>query len=228
MQKTVAESTGSITLVDVDGTLLMGQSYKCFFLSMWRSGQRRLRLCFGILMAWPSHMARKKTLACRLKSQARWAWTMAWVLGGATPQEIVMVLERSTIRNAVRPEVISEIRERQQEGSRVILASTAVVPVVAWLAQIIGADDFVATRVEQRNGCYTGRITGPICNGEQKIAAAEALAARWMMRIDWAESWAYSDGIPDLPMLEKVGHPVVVEPDPYLARVAQERNWRVM
>jgi phosphoserine phosphatase len=45
--------------------------------------------------------------------------------------------------------------------------------------------------------------------------------------VDLASSWAYSDSLTDLPMLEAVGHPVAVNPDAGLARTAGERGWPV-
>lgn len=153
---------------------------------------------------------------------------MAWILRGATTAEVINVLEQSEMKAAIRPEIVAEIRTRQQAGCLIVLASTAIAPVVQWLAALVGADDFVATTVEQKNGCYTGRLAGPICNQHRKIAAVEELAAQLGMQIDWTESWAYSDGIPDLPMLEKVGHPVAVEPDRQLEEVAQSHNWTII
>ena len=45
--------------------------------------------------------------------------------------------------------------------------------------------------------------------------------------IDLAASYAYSDSVTDLPMLEAVGHPVAVNPDKDLAREAKEREWEI-
>ena len=81
-------------------------------------------------------------------------------------------------------------------------------------------------RSEVRDGVYTGRAAGPFTYREGKAAAIRQLAAE--RGIDLAESYAYSDSESDLPMLRAVGHPVVVNPDAELARVAREEGWRVM
>src|SRR5205814_7527926 len=73
-------------------------------------------------------------------------------------------------------------------------------------------------------GCYTGEMAF-YAYGENKAVAMRDIAER--EGIDLAESWAYSDSATDLPMLEAVGHPVVVNPDRELARVARERGWDV-
>ena len=73
---------------------------------------------------------------------------------------------------------------------------------------------------------YTGRAGGPFTYREGKAQAIRELAAR--EGIDLPASWAYSDSESDLPMLRAVGHPVAVNPDAELARVAREEGWEVM
>ena len=73
---------------------------------------------------------------------------------------------------------------------------------------------------------YTGRAGGPFTYREGKAQAIRELAER--EGIDLAASWAYSDSESDLPMLRAVGHPVAVNPDSALARVAREEGWEVL
>ena len=77
-----------------------------------------------------------------------------------------------------------------------------------------------------RDGVYTGRPAGPFTYREGKAEAIRELAAR--EGIDLAESYAYSDSESDLPMLRAVGHPVAVNPDRALERVARAEGWRIM
>jgi phosphoserine phosphatase len=76
------------------------------------------------------------------------------------------------------------------------------------------------------DGHYTGRAGGPFTYREGKAEAIRDLAAR--EDIDLDASWAYSDSESDLPMLRLVGHPVAVNPDAELGRVAREEGWEVM
>ena len=76
------------------------------------------------------------------------------------------------------------------------------------------------------DGVYTGRPGGPFTYREGKAQAIRELAER--EGIDLAASWAYSDSESDLPMLRAVGHPVAVNPDAELARVAREEGWEVL
>jgi phosphoserine phosphatase len=81
-------------------------------------------------------------------------------------------------------------------------------------------------RSEVRDGVYTGRAAGPFTYREGKAQAIRELAER--EGIDLSESYAYSDSESDLPMMHTVGHPVAVNPDRALERVAREQGWRIM
>jgi phosphoserine phosphatase len=81
-------------------------------------------------------------------------------------------------------------------------------------------------RAEVRDGVYTGRPSGPFTYREGKAEAIRQLAER--EGIDLSESYAYSDSESDLPMLRAVGHPVVVNPDSALEKVARAEGWRIM
>ena len=91
---------------------------------------------------------------------------------------------------------------------------------------MLGFDGGLGARSEVRDGVYTGRPDGPFTYREGKVVAMRELAAR--EGIDLADSCAYSDSESDLPMLRAVGHPVVVNPDATLARIAREEGWDVL
>lgn len=84
----------------------------------------------------------------------------------------------------------------------------------------------VGTDIEFRNGRFTGRVIPPVCMGVEK----ERLARKWLhahgIAIDFAASYAYADSISDLALLQMVGHPVAVHPDPQLATLAREKGWK--
>src|SRR4051794_19931316 len=81
-------------------------------------------------------------------------------------------------------------------------------------------------RSEVRDGFYTGRPDGPFTYREGKPVAIREVAER--EGIDLSESYAYSDSESDLPMLRCVGHPVAVNPDTELERVARQEGWRII
>jgi phosphoserine phosphatase len=84
----------------------------------------------------------------------------------------------------------------------------------------------VATRGKVIDGHYTAELEGPFVYGPGKVEAINKLAVE--RGYDLAASYAYSDSISDLPMLELVGHPVAVNPDGLLEDVAHDRGWPVV
>jgi HAD superfamily hydrolase (TIGR01490 family) len=94
------------------------------------------------------------------------------------------------------------------------------------LARRLGIPHVIASELEVgEDGCFTGRFVDPLCYGAGKIARTERLAAE--LGFDLRESTFYSDSYTDLPLLEHVREPIVVNPDPRLARIARQRGWTV-
>src|SRR6476620_4940007 len=94
------------------------------------------------------------------------------------------------------------------------------------MASVFQFDGGIGMRSEIRDGYYTGQPDGPFTYREGKAQAIREVAER--EGFDLADSWAYSDSESDLPMLRVVGHPVAVNPDAALARVAREEGWEIM
>lgn len=143
--------------------------------------------------------------------------------------EQVRAIVEETLHDIVNPLVYKEatelIAEHREEGDDVVVLSASGAEVVQPIAAMLGATHSVGTRMVARDGRYTGEIDY-YCYGENKAAAARELAAEH--GYDLARCHAYSDSITDLPLLEAVGHPVVVNPDRGLRREAASRGWPVL
>lgn len=125
----------------------------------------------------------------------------------------------------IYPEAEERVRWHQEQGHVVAIVSGATKFVVRPLAERLGIRHYLYTRLEVEHGRFTGRVVEPICFEEGKIY--------WLQQfidqhgIDLAKSWFYTDSVTDLPLLELVGHPVAVNPDPFLYRTAVRRRWPV-
>ena len=144
-------------------------------------------------------------------------------------QAHISAIVRDTLTEIVDPLVFDEalqlIREHQAAGRRVYLISASPEEIVAPLARYLGVDEAIASRAKlDEDGRYTGEVEfysyGPFKAEAMRHAAV-------LHDIDLEASYAYSDSATDLPMLEVVGHPVAVNPDRELARVARDRGWEV-
>jgi HAD superfamily hydrolase (TIGR01490 family) len=138
-------------------------------------------------------------------------------------------LVREVIFDVIDPYVYQEALDlmalHRSEGRRIYIVSSSPEEVVRPLARHFGVSGVIATRAQIDDaGRYTGELAF-YAYGQQKSEAIRELAER--VGIDLERSYAYSDSITDLPMLEAVGHPVAVNPDKELRREADARGWQV-
>lgn len=141
----------------------------------------------------------------------------------------VTAIVEETLHDIVDPLVYAEatdlIAEHRERGEDVVVISASGTEVVVPIAELVGATHSVATRMVTQDGRYTGEVEF-YCAGENKATAVQELAAE--RGYDLARCYAYSDSITDLPLLEAVGHPTVVNPDRALRREALARGWQVL
>jgi HAD superfamily hydrolase (TIGR01490 family) len=124
------------------------------------------------------------------------------------------------------PQMLERAYEHQDAGRLVYIVTAASQEMADLLAHVLAFDGGLGSRSEIVEGRYTGRAAGPFNYREGKVQTLRQLAER--EQIDLAASYAYSDSESDLPMLRAVGNPVVVNPDPELARVAAQEGWEVV
>jgi HAD superfamily hydrolase (TIGR01490 family) len=153
--------------------------------------------------------------------------TLEFVAG--RPVEELREMGREIAEERILPRVyegITKVIEHHRAAGDLTFLCTAspqeLAEIVAESLDMTGA---LGTRAEVSDDRrYTGRLTPiGVLHGEAKAAAVVELADR--MDIDLSESYAYTDSINDLPLLETVGHPIVVNPDSELKRAARECGW---
>ena len=116
--------------------------------------------------------------------------------------------------------------ERHRSAGDVVAIVTGATPYVARpLARELANEHVIATRLELEGGRFTGRVAPPMSYGKGKIVLAEQLAKEQGFSLD--DATFYSDSITDLPLLERVKTPIIVNPDRRLRGVAQTRGWRI-
>jgi HAD superfamily hydrolase (TIGR01490 family) len=210
---------------DLDKTLMQGSSAFQFGRAAYRAGLLSRRQLLSDAVANIQFRLRGATDADSLALRER----IAASLQGTR----VVDLERlganvlAGILPRVYPQMLALAHEHQDHGRRAYIVTAASQELADILAQVMALDGAVGSGIsEVQDGVYTGRPTGVFVYRSGKATAIRELAER--EGIDLAESYAYSDSESDLPMLEAVGHPVAVNPDGALARVARERGWDVL
>lgn len=139
-------------------------------------------------------------------------------------QQIVSETLDTIVDPMVYEEALDLIAHHRMLGHQIIIISSSGTDVVEPIGQRLGADLAIGTQVGIEDGKYTGEILF-YAYGPGKAEAMRDLAAE--RGYDLAECYAYSDSFTDVPMLEAVGHPVAVNPDTELRKLAVERSWPI-
>jgi HAD superfamily hydrolase (TIGR01490 family) len=122
--------------------------------------------------------------------------------------------------------VVADLLEHASSGRPAVFVSGSFPALLKPIAKFLGVRDVLATQLEVRDGLYTGAILPPQTIGEGKAEAIRRFLSE--RQVPAASCYAYGDDISDLPMLEAVGHPVVVPGGRGLEAQARVLGWRVM
>lgn len=129
------------------------------------------------------------------------------------------------LRAKIFPAAVSQIQEHKEQGTPVVLVTGSLDFIVQPLADYLAVDSVLAPRLREQNGKFTGELTTPPLIGEQKAKAMQAFAEQHSISLE--SSYAYSDSQSDLPMLNCVGNPIVVNPGKSLRHKALATGWEM-
>jgi HAD superfamily hydrolase (TIGR01490 family) len=129
------------------------------------------------------------------------------------------------LRPLVYAEPLQLVQQHRERGECVYIVSATLQEIVEHIADDLGFDGAIGSTCEIVDGAYTGKSLRA-AHGTGKAEALRELAAA--KGFDLGECTAYSDSHTDLPFLEAVGHPVAVNPDGALRRIARDRGWPVL
>ncbi len=215
---------GAAAFFDLDKTIIARSSTLAFGRPLYKGGliNRRTVLrtayaqfVFAIAGADAEQMDRMRD---RITAMCT-GWDVAQI------REIVDEALHEIIDPLVYDEAVDLIEQHKAAGRDVVIVSSSGAEMVEPIGEMVGVSEVIATRMVERDGRYTGEIEFYSYGPNKATAARELAAARGY---DLAASYAYSDSITDLPLLETVGHPVAVNPDRALRRIATERGWPVV
>ncbi len=219
-----AEPTRAAAFFDLDKTLIEGSSAVHFARAAYKAGMRTRREIAGDLYANLKFRFRGAT------DQETDALRTA-VLGALAGQRVTDLQRLGpTVLAGILPliytEVLHEAWSHIDAGRPVYIVTAASHELAETLARVLVLDGGIGVRSEARDGVYTGEPDGPFTYREGKVEAIKALAD--VEGFELEHCFAYSDSESDLPMLRAVGHPVVVNPDRELERIARAEGWRIM
>ncbi|HEX5497218.1 MAG TPA: HAD-IB family hydrolase [Mycobacteriales bacterium] len=211
-----------MAVFDLEGTVLASNVVEGY---LWA------RLAESPKSAWPAELAAvlgalPRYLAAERRDRGEFLRSFMRRYEGASEAELRrLVAERlgdALLRRAA-PEAVRRIRAHRRAGHRTVLITGTVDVLVEPLRGLF--DEIVASRLHAADGVYTGFLDRPPLVGEARAAWVRRYTAD--AGVDLAGSWAYADSYSDRPLLELVGNPVAVNPDPRLYRHAKRRRWTV-
>lgn len=217
----------NLTLFDLDGTLLPRDSDHAFgelvvALGWADSAEfRRRNDAF-----YDDYLAGRLDIDAYVDfATAPWRERAAAELAGATARFLDEV-----VRPMLHPAALALVQRHRREGDLVAIVTATNDFVTRPIAGLMGVDELIATDLARDEaGRVTGTIRGVPAFREGKIERVQQwLAARGQALGDFERSTFYSDSTNDLPLLERVSHPVATNPGPALERIAHERGWPVL
>lgn len=217
--------TKGAAFFDLDRTLISGASAFPFAVEAWRQGMatradvaRWTRAAASFLIA--GDKGQGGSMDIRGEFLAR--------IEGAAVADLDMIGQAilPKLIERVRPESRKLIAMHHEAGRDTWIVSASPQRIVEPLAASLGMTGAIGTEGEVVDGRYTGELHGPFIYGPGKAEAIEKLASD--RGYDLKLSYAYSDSVSDLPMMELVGHPVAVNPDSELDTLSHERGWPIV
>jgi HAD superfamily hydrolase (TIGR01490 family) len=214
-----------LTLFDLDHTLLDGDSdvLWCEFL-----------IDLGLLER-AEFAARNADMEARYKAgtvgMAEFANFYIGTLAGRSP-EIWEPMRLRFLREIVIPRIPAAARKLVQDhlvaGDLVVMTTATNRFITELTARHFEVEHLLATECELRDGVFTGHSEGTLNMREGKVLRLRAWLEARGLDIDQMQSTAYSDSINDLPLLQSVELPVVVDPDAKMRAIAEQHGWRVI
>ncbi len=218
-------SARSAAFFDLDGTLIPGSANVPLAKAAFRAGMvtphelvRDLRHGASFLLKGASD-ERSEAVRDRILAAVagRRADEMVALSDGFIPDLVA----------SITPAMRAALDEHASAGRDRVILSASPTEIVSRLAEAAGLERGAGTTSEiDDDGRYTGRLAGPFCYSEGKAQTLRAVARE--QGYDLGASYAYTDSMSDLPMLEAVGHPVVVNPEAELRELAEERGWPIV
>jgi HAD superfamily hydrolase (TIGR01490 family) len=208
-------------LLDLDRTLVRVNTASLYARWQVREGEARRR--DGMRVAW---WIARYTLG--LIDAEQIARSLARPMVGRDEARFAERVER-WVRDEVLPHVApaarDEIARRKAEGYLCAIVTASTSYSAEPVGRAVGIDHVLSSHLEVVDGAFTGEVVPPFCYGEGKVVAVESWARTH--GVDLTQSAFFTDSISDLPLLERVGEPVAVNPDPRLRWVARRRRWPV-
>ena len=150
-----------------------------------------------------------------------------WLKGisEATINDLISKIFSDLTKNHIRDMAVKEVELHHKKNGRTVILSSTISHICAPIKKYLKMDDMICTEIEVINGTFSGLPRGKYCYKKEKLYQAIKYCKKYNFSL--ADAYFYSDSTEDLPLLEKVDHPVCISPEPGLAKIARQKKWRI-
>ncbi len=222
MHLAIEPASGQGAFFDLERTITADAVEQVASLAMWRGGDVSTAQLMRVLWCYLRYNLGLIRRFEDLKAEG------ARVFTGREPEQDAALLEalyEKRLQQAIFPQARALIEEALDAEMLVAIVSSTYRFMVTPFARKLGIQSYFGCELEIEQGLCTGRLQGTIYHQEHKATCIRALAEQHGLSLE--HSYAFGDSTNDVPMLEAVGHPVVVNPGRKLGRIARERGWQV-
>jgi len=230
-QKVELSNGVKVAIFDLDGTLVS----RHVWLGIVKYNLKEKENLFPVFWYIFYHMALIPFWKIGFLSQEEyyksWGQDIATMIKGKNQRKTSIFfqwLAKEYLLPSIKKNILKRLKEHQKKGFSTILLSGSFQGLLNIIANQLNINFAIGTKLEIKKDKFSGRIVPPLCFGKQKVEKLENFLSQKKLKVNFKESFAYSDSIFDLPMLKLVGHPVVVEPDKELLKIASKNSWETL
>ena len=146
------------------------------------------------------------------------------------PRTVLNQLLKKYVEEVIKPMITEKaralVKRHQDEGDLIIVITATNSFITRPIAELFGIENLIGTDPEEKEGEFTGKVSGLPSFKEGKVTRLEAwLKNKKLSLASFEKSYFYSDSHNDLPLMQKVTHPVAVDSDDVLSEYAKSKGW---
>ncbi|MDL4843142.1 HAD family hydrolase [Aquibacillus rhizosphaerae] len=217
----------AIVTVDFDGTLYQGNSFKVMF----EVGKKTFNMKqWGVLLTGLVKAIAISPIKGKSAFKHHFFRGFAKTFKGKTSMELDLFFQELVDigKQDVHHGLVEKIREHQKNGDTIIVLSGALYPFLKAFTKELQLNVHVISTelLYNHNGLCTGEI-GQIVNGDEKVRKVQEWIKNNIVENPTNDIWAYADSESDIPLLRYVQHPIIVNPDQEMKKIAIKNKWPI-
>lgn len=216
-----------LAIFDFDGTLLTRDTLPTLAKEWIRQKRSRTRCFFIFLSIIPTVVRYKLGLISREKLKNLAFDKFNRIYQGMSKAEINEFFQNAypNLKEIFNTTVLKEIKTARQQGFHCVLLSGSYADLLRVVARDLGIDTVIGAELAFREGIFDHRGDIPFINGKKKVVLLQKTFAGKI--INWDGSRCFADSVADIELMQLVGEPVAVNPDPGLLSHARDNQWKI-